>query len=168
MLRDYLTLGQTSMSIFPRSIAPSHLRQRRISLILDLRSKWSLRHCFAVSVRFTPLCQSGESYYIIAASVKSNTLSVLPHVASASPVDIEALASGETPDFGPDFSGRPLQPIDADRSPDFGPDFTLECSDGELMPDFGPEFDGDIEMEIEQTSHSNKSSGNFMRYGLLC
>jgi hypothetical protein len=100
---------------------------------------------------------------------------VLPQVASVSPVDINAVASSETPDFGPDFPVRPLDPMDADQSPDFGPnfeivraDFTVEQSDAEVMPDFGPNFDSDIEMNVETTSHSNKSLGNFMTDVLAC
>jgi hypothetical protein len=102
-------------------------------------------------------------------------LLVLPQVASVSPADIEAVASGEMPDFGLDFPVRLLDPMDANQSPDFGPnfeivraDFTVEQSDAEVMPDFGPDFDGDIEMNVEPTSHSNKSLGNFMKYVLPC
>jgi hypothetical protein len=93
--------------------------------------------------------------------VTSYTLSVLPQVASVSPVDIEAFPSGEMPDLGPDIPVRPLERIDADQSPDFGPNFEIvppglrvAQSDAELMPDFGPDFDGDIEMDIEPASHS--------------
>jgi hypothetical protein len=172
---DCLTLGQTSMSIFPRSIAMSHPRQGTISLILDLRFHWSHLHCFVVSDKFMPFGQSGKSIYIIAASVTCRASSVLPQGASVSPVDIEAVGSGETPDFGPDFPVRPLDHMDADQSPDFGPsfetvraDFTVEQSDAEQMPDFGPDFDGDIEMTVEPTSHSEKSLGNFLKYVLPC
>jgi hypothetical protein len=89
------------------------------------------------------------------------TLSVLPQVASVSPVDIKAFALVEMPDLGPDLPVRPLECMDADQSPDFGPnfeivpaDFRVAQLDAEVMPDFGPDFDGDIEMDIEPTSHS--------------
>ncbi|KAJ8582078.1 hypothetical protein M405DRAFT_846646 [Rhizopogon salebrosus TDB-379] len=105
-----------------------------------------------------------EPSALFSSSVTSHTLSVLPQVASVSPADINAVASGEAPDFGPDFPVRPLDPMDADQSPDFGPnfeivraDFSVEQLDAEVMPDFGPGFDGDIEMNVETTSHSNKS-----------